>query len=343
MSVSIVYHANCLDASLTAFMLCKVADMLNVRYRLSPTHGGNQLKEESSQSTVLIDVPISTEEIEKLYADSNNVVLFDRKVVAADMIDGTGFYDVRLRTGGRLTVFNDGKTPSCKNIHSALRSKAGIKLMLNRGTSDLEKTVIRNVLANPRLLTWIDAVTRKDSHNNPSKHQLSICSLLSKQRFLNHGFDRLLQMDDQEYGVALQTELCAYVAKREEAAGYVAKCKSLIVVRDNGPIYISHTEAPGNLNTEVTHQLLKAANPCAAIAYHFNHKQHMYGVQIRLSDQESLDKKEYIMTTLFMALNKLAEEHDTHYQVKSKDESTMILFMKSELLQALTNGTEVCV
>lgn len=343
MTVSIIYHANCLDASLTAFMVCKAADMLNVKYKLTPTHGYDQLKEESSHTTILIDVPIKVEDIEKLYADSNNVVVFDRKLSAADMLDGTGFYDIRLRTGGRLTVFNDGKTPSCKNVHSALRSKAGVKLMLHRGTSDLEKAVIRNVLANPRLLTWMDAVSRKDSHNKPSEHQLSICSLLSKERFLNRGFDRLLQMDDQEYGVALQTELCAYIAKREDAAVYVGKCQTLdITSAARGDTYrnlrVYHTEAPGNLNTEVTHQLLNKSDADIAMAYHFNHKKHMYGVQFRLQDYGSDLQRALVLDVLCQTLNSVAQDR-TQYTVKSQDDKTMILFMNEQMLKVFTGNS----
>lgn len=342
MTVSIIYHANCLDASLTAFMICKVADMLNVKYKLTPTHGYDQLKEESSHTTILIDVPIKVEDVERLYSDSINVVVFDRKLATADMLDGTGFYDIRLRTGGRLTVFNDGKTPSCKNMHSALRSKAGVKLMLRRGTSDLEKAIIRNVLVNPRLLTWMDAVSRKDSHNNPSEHQLSVCSLLSKERFLNRGFDRLLQMDDQEYGVALQTELCAYVAKREDAAGYVNKSQTLYIKSEiQGTVYRSlrvyYTEAPGNLNTEVTHQLLKKSGADIAMAYHFNHKKHLYGVQFRLQDYRGDLQTAVIMSLLCRALNAVAQGQ-AQYTVKSQDDKTMILFMNEQMLKAFAGN-----
>lgn len=122
-----------------------------------------------------------------------------------------------------MTVFNDGKTPSCKNVHAMLRSKAGIKLTLNRNTSDLEKAIIRNVLANPRLATWIEAVGRKDSRNNPTDDQLAICSLLSKERFLNRGFERLLQMDDWEYEIAMHTELCAYISKEKKLRNLLTK------------------------------------------------------------------------------------------------------------------------
>lgn len=342
MTVSIIYHANCLDASLTAFMICKVADMLNVKYKLTPTHGYDQLKEESSHTTILIDVPIKVEDVERLYADSTNVVVFDRKLATADMLDGTGFYDIRMRTGGRLTVFNDGKTPSCKNMHSALRSKAGVKLMLRRGTSDLEKAIIRNVLVNPRLLTWMDAVSRKDSHNNPSEHQLSVCSLLSKERFLNRGFDRLLQMDDQEYGVALQTELCAYIAKREDAAVYVSKSQAFDISSEiRGITYptlrVYYTEAPGNLNTEVTHQLLNKSGADIAMAYHFNHKKHMYGVQFRLRNFGGDSQRTSVMSVLCQALSYLAQDQ-AQYTVKSQDDKTMILFMNEQMLRAFTHN-----
>ena len=340
MSVSIVFHANCLDASLSAFMLSKVADLLQVRYKLSPANGQNQFKEESSHSTVLIDLPISVSQIEMYYPDSSSVVVFDRKESTAEMLGGTGFYDIRLRTGGRLTVFNDGVTPSCKNMHATLRSKAGVKLLLRRGVADLEKTVVNNVLDIPRILSWIDAVGQKDMRKSPTEDQLSICSLLSKERFLNRGFERLLQMSNQEYDMALHTELCAHMAKREEGAFYVANCvKFYLPTGEAEGTKICATEAPGNLNTEVTQQMLHKFNDVdVAMAYHFNHKKHTYCAQFRASHNLSPKNMEKSLQLVHKTLNFIHNESDGNatFSVKTEDSKSSIVFMNEEMLNSLT-------
>lgn len=91
MSVSVVYHSNCLDAGLAAFMICKVADILQVKYRILPAAGQNQIKEVNCNNTILIDLPITIDQIEEMYGDSSVVVVFDRKESTAKLLDGIGF------------------------------------------------------------------------------------------------------------------------------------------------------------------------------------------------------------------------------------------------------------